>query len=112
MILYGIKNCDTVKKAKRWLEENDIAYTFHDFRVEGLEQSTIDSWLESVTWETLLNKRATSWRNLDDPRKESLDKTVAIELMLANPTLIKRPVLVSNESILVGFKPNTYKDAL
>jgi arsenate reductase len=106
--LYGIKNCDTVKKARRWLEANDVDFQFHDVRADGLEQATIESWLNTVSWETLLNKRGTTWRKLDDPRKEQLDQTFAIELMLANPTLIKRPVLTQNNDCLVGFKEANY----
>jgi arsenate reductase len=108
MILYGIKNCDTVKKARRWLEANDVAYTFHDFRADGLNQSTIETWLKKVSWEILLNKRGTTWRKLDDPRKEQLDETIAVELMLANPTLIKRPVMTRNDDCVVGFKEADY----
>lgn len=108
MILYGIKNCDTVKKARRWLEANDVAYTFHDFRADGLEQDTIESWLEYVSWEVLLNKRGTTWRKLDDPRKDKLDEAIAVELMLANPTLIKRPVVVTGNTCFVGFKEADY----
>jgi arsenate reductase len=106
--LYGIKNCDTVKKARRWLEANDVDFQFHDVRADGLEQATIESWLNTVSWETLLNKRGTTWRKLDDPRKEQLDQTIAIELILANPTLIKRPVLTQNNDCLVGFKEANY----
>jgi arsenate reductase len=108
MILFGIKNCDTVKKACRWLEANDIAFEFHDFRKDGLEQSTIESWLETVSWEVLLNKRGTTWRKLEDPRKDSLTQNIAVELMLANPTLIKRPVVSVNNDCLVGFKEADY----
>ena len=108
MILYGIKNCDTIKKARRWLEENDIAYSFHDFRVDGLEQATIDSWLKTTSWETLVNKRSTTWRQIDDSVKESLDKFTAIELMLTTPTIIKRPVLVDGDNCMVGFKETDY----
>ena len=108
MILYGIKNCDTVKKARRWLEANDVAYTFHDFRADGLEQSTIEGWLQKTSWEILLNKRGTTWRKLEDPRKEQLDETLAVELMLANPTLIKRPVMTRNDDCVVGFKEADY----
>ena len=108
MILYGIKNCDTVKKARRWLEANDVAYTFHDFRADGLNQSTIETWLKKVSWEILLNKRGTTWRKLKDPRKEQLDETLAVELMLANPTLIKRPVMTRNDDCVVGFKEADY----
>lgn len=108
MIVYGIKNCDTVKKARRWLEANDVAYTFHDFRADGLDKDTITSWLQSVSWEVLLNKRGTTWRKLDDPRKESLDEATAVELMLANPTLIKRPVATVDQDCVVGFKEADY----
>ncbi len=108
MIVYGIKNCDTVKKARRWLEANDVAFTFHDFRADGLDKDTITSWLQTVSWEVLLNKRGTTWRKLDDPRKESLDEATAVELMLANPTLIKRPVVTIDQDCLVGFKEADY----
>jgi arsenate reductase len=108
MIVYGIKNCDTVKKARRWLEANDVAFTFHDFRADGLDQTTIESWLENVSWEVLLNKRGTTWRKLEDPRKDALTQDIAVELMLANPTLIKRPVVTVNNDCLVGFKEADY----
>ncbi|MAX53200.1 MAG: ArsC family reductase [Methylophaga sp.] len=109
MILYGIKNCDSVKKARSWLEAHSIDYVFHDFRQQGLEESTVKEWLQSVDWETLLNKRGTTWRKLDDPRKDNLDEKTAIELMLENPTLIKRPVLVNDSTIIVGFKEDVYQ---
>ena len=108
MILYGIKNCDTVKKSRRWLEANDVAFDFHDFRADGLDQATIESWLQNVSWEVLLNKRGTTWRKLEDPRKDQLDQAIAIELMLASPTLIKRPVVTVNEGCMVGFKEADY----
>lgn len=109
MIVFGIKNCDTVKKARRWLDDNGIDYQFHDFRKDGLEKSTIEGWLESVEWEVLLNKRGTTWRKLDDPRKENLNQDVAVELMLENPTLIKRPVFVNASDVIVGFNEDTYQ---
>jgi len=108
MIVYGIKNCDTVKKARRWLEANDVAFDFHDFRADGLDKTTIASWLQKVSWEVLLNKRGTTWRKLEDPRKDNLDESVAVELMLANPTLIKRPVMTVNDDCIVGFKEADY----
>ncbi len=108
MILYGIKNCDTVKKARRWLEANDVAFDFHDFRADGLDQATIESWLQTVSWEVLLNKRGTTWRKLDDPRKDDINEAIAIELMLSNPTLIKRPVVTANNDCMVGFKEADY----
>ena len=108
MILFGIKNCDTVKKARRWLDKHDLPYQFHDFRVDGLKQDTIENWLQTVSWETLLNKRGTTWRKLDDPRKEQLDQATAVALMLEHPTLIKRPVLCHGQSCQVGFKEADY----
>ncbi|MFW5451577.1 MAG: ArsC family reductase [Methylophagaceae bacterium] len=108
MILYGIKNCDTVKKARRWCEANDVAIRFHDFRTDGLDQATINKWLQYVSWEVLLNKRSTSWKQLEPSRKEQLDQAVAIELILENPTLIKRPVLSDNTVCMVGFKETDY----
>ena len=108
MILYGIKNCDTVRKARRWCDANDIEITFHDFRADGLNEDTIQGWLNAVSWEALLNKRSTSWRQLDDPRKEQLNQANAIALMLDNPTLIKRPVLDDGTVCLVGFKEADY----
>ena len=108
MVIFGIKNCDTVKKARRWLDANDVDFTFHDFRQEGLKQETIEVWLRKVSWETLLNKRGMTWRQLDDPRKEQMNETIAIELMLENPTLIKRPVMTVNDDCFVGFKEADY----
>ncbi len=112
MILYGIKNCDTVKKARRWLDDHSVDYQFHDFRQDGLEKSTVEGWLQSVEWETLLNKRGTTWRKLDDPRKDNLSQAVAVELMLANPTLIKRPVVETDKGCLVGFKEADFAEQL
>ena len=107
--LYGIKNCDTVRKSRRWLESHHIDFQFHDFRVDGLDEATIQHWLGSISWEVLLNKRSTTWKQLDDPRKDQIDQTLAIELMLANPTLIKRPVLSNDSDCMVGFKESDYK---
>ncbi|MCL4149254.1 UNVERIFIED_CONTAM: hypothetical protein GTU68_064806 [Idotea baltica] len=108
MVLFGIKNCDTVKKARRWLDANDVSFSFHDLRADGLEPATIEVWLQNVSWETLINKRGTTWRKLEDVRKEQLDEATAVELMLANPTLIKRPVITVNNDCLVGFKEADY----
>lgn len=112
MIIYGIKNCDSVKKAKRWLDAHNVVYHFHDFREAGLDESTIRQWLESVDWEDLVNKRGTTWRNLEDKQKTDLSEASAIELMLENPTLIKRPVAVSNATTLVGFNEQQYQQLL
>ena len=107
--LYGIKNCDTVRKARKWLESEEIDYSFHDFRVDGLDKKNLSAWVKSVGWEELLNKRSTTWKQLSDKDKETVDEDKAITLMLANPTLIKRPVLSKGKNIHVGFKPAGYK---
>lgn len=109
LTLFGIKNCDTIKKARKWLEANELDYQFHDYRVDGLEEAKLDSWIEEAGWKTLLNQRSTSWRQLDAAVKENIDATSAKALMLENPTLIKRPVLETGKEILVGFKETTYQ---
>ena len=108
--LYGIKNCDTIKKARKWLDENNIEYRFHDFRVEGINRSLIEIWLQRVGWETLLNTRSTSWRKLADAEKEALNESRAIALMLEHPTIIKRPVLLVTNRVYVGFKEESYRE--
>ena len=110
--LYGIKNCDTVKKARRWLDDQSLSYQFHDFRQDGLDSVALSQWVEQLGWETLLNRRSTSWRQLDDADKTDLDATRAIALMLANPTLIKRPVLQHADQLLVGFNAANYTQQL
>jgi arsenate reductase len=107
--LYGIKNCDTVRKARQWLEAHNIEYTFHDVRSDGLDKKDLASWVKSVGWETLFNRRGTTWRQLPDKDKETINETNAIQLMLAQPTLIKRPVLVHQKITHVGFKPAEYE---
>lgn len=109
MKLFGIKNCDTVKKAMRWLDQHQVSYQFHDFRKDGLDQLTIELWLNSVSWEQLLNKRGTTWRKLEDPRKDQLDQQAAIELMLSHPTLIKRPVIEDASGVLIGFNESDFQ---
>ena len=107
--LCGIKNCDSVKKARKWLEANSVDYRFHDFRAEGLELAKLEQWNRAVGWETLLNKRGTSWRQLPQEVKESIDEASALALMLDNPTLIKRPVLELDEgTVQVGYKAEEY----
>ena len=109
MILYGISNCDTVKKAKNWLEKNQLDYSFHDFRKQGLEPETIRDWLTQIPWDKLLNKRSTTWRNLESDVQQSVTAENIIELLVKNPTLIKRPVLKVNGIITVGFNADTYQ---
>jgi len=107
--LYGIKNCDTVRKARKWLEAEGIDYTFHDVRADGLTKKDLGSWIKSASWEVLLNTRGTTWRQLPEKKRENMNATSAADLMLANPTLIKRPVLVKGKQVHVGFKPADYK---
>lgn len=107
--IYGIKNCDTVRKARKWLEAHNIDYTFHDLRSDGLDKKNLSAWVKSVGWETLLNQRSATWRQLSDKDKETINEANAIQLMLAHPTLLKRPVLLHNKNIHVGFKPTEYE---
>ncbi len=108
--LYGIKNCDTVKKARAWLEQHDVAYRFHDLRTDGLDAARLKGWAKAVGWETLLNTRGTTWRQLPDADKHDLNAASAIKLMLAHPTLIKRPVLENGTVVTVGFSATTYSN--
>ena len=107
--LYGIKNCDTIKKARKWLDEAGIDYRFHDHRVDGLDPAQLDLWLGQLGWEALLNRAGTTFRKLPDKDKTALDEKKAIALMLAQPSMIKRPVLdLGGGKLLVGFKPDIY----
>ncbi|SHI15883.1 ArsC family reductase [Ferrimonas marina] len=108
MILYGIKSCDTVRKARKHLDQQGCQHNFHDFREAGLDSDTLARWLTQVEYTTLLNTRSTSWRALDDSDKQDLDQAKAVRLMLANPTLVKRPVLEASGAVLVGFKAADY----
>lgn len=107
--LYGIKNCDTVKKARRWLEDNGIDYHFHDFRQDGLDKKQLSRWVEDLGWEAIVNKRSTTWRNLSDEEKGLSTNAQASKLLAANPTLIKRPVVEKAKVLLVGFKEAEFK---
>ena len=107
--LYGIKNCDTIKKARKWLEANAIEFTFHDVRKDGLSETQLQQWVDELGWEILLNKRGTTWRQLSDDVKNNIDKKSAIRVMLENPAIIKRPVLDLGSKRIVGFKEADYK---
>jgi arsenate reductase len=109
-ILYGIPNCDTVKKAKTWLTENGIDFTFHNFKKDGLEAPKVEAWLSQELPEVLLNTRGTTFRKLEEHQKENFkDKAMAFEIMMGNPSVIKRPVLEKDEKVIaVGFKPEMY----
>lgn len=110
--IYGIKNCDTVKKARTWLESENISFEFHDFRTDGLTEDMVNYWLEHLDWEKLLNKRSTSYRQLDEKVKGSLNAKTVVPVLLDNPTLIKRPVLETKDVVMVGFKADDYQKAL
>jgi arsenate reductase len=107
--IYGIRNCDTMKKARAWLDSHGVAYSFHDYKTEGIERARLARWTKEVGWETLLNRAGTTFRKLDEADKEALDEGKAIALMLAQPSMIKRPVLDLGGKLLVGFKPELYQ---
>ncbi len=107
--IYGIPNCDTVKRARRWLEEQGVSYRFHDVRTEGLEPHRLSQWLATLGWEKLVNRRSTTWRQLDAADREALSEKTAPALLQAYPTLLRRPVLEHHRGIEVGFHPETYQ---
>jgi Spx/MgsR family transcriptional regulator len=107
-VMYGIKNCDTIKKAKKWLEANNLEFTFHDHRSDGLDQTQLQSWCETLGWEQVLNKRGTTYRQLTDDQKASLNETSAIALLLEYPAMIKRPILDIDGELTLGFKADSY----
>lgn len=106
--LHGIKACDTMKKARDWLDGAGVAYSFHDYKVAGIDRATLERWAGQVGWELLLNRAGTTFRKLPDADKAGLDQTKAIGLMLKQPSMIKRPVLDVDGALTVGFKPDTY----
>ena len=106
--LYGIKNCDTMKKARTWLDDHGVAYHFHDYKTAGIERAQLERWSEELGWETLLNRAGTTFRKLPDADRNGLNERKAIALMLAQPSMIKRPVLDLGSRRLVGFKPDLY----
>jgi arsenate reductase (glutaredoxin) len=110
LTIYGIKNCDTMKKARAFLGKRSVEYKFHDYKTAGIERGKLQGWAKKVGWETLLNKAGTTFRKLPDNDKDGLTETKAIKLMLAQPSLIKRPVLeLGGGKLLVGFKPERYE---
>jgi len=106
--MYGIRNCDTIKKSRKWLEANNFEYEFHDYRVNGLTKEQLQNWCEALGWEQVLNKRGTTYRQLTDEQKSSLSETTAIELLLELPAMIKRPLLDVDGSLTLGFKADNY----
>ena len=109
-IIYGITNCDTMKRAFGWLKENRIEYEFHDYKKAGVSATLLKSWASQASWEKLLNTRGTTWRKLSDEQRADMGEKKALQLMQQQPSLIKRPVLVHGNKILVGFDENAYRD--
>jgi len=108
-ILYGIPNCDNVKKARQWLATHHVAYQFYDLKKSGITRPTLSSWIDKIGMDTLINRRGTTWRMLSETEKKSLDKNAFIKLICQYPTLIKRPVIDTGSQILVGFDHEKYK---
>lgn len=106
--MYGIKNCDTIKKARDWLEQHGIDFEFHDYKASGIDRNTLETWCREVGWEVLLNRAGTTFRKLPEKEREGIDEQRAIKLMVAQPSMIKRPVLDVGKRRLVGFKPDNY----
>ena len=109
--IYGIKACDTMKKARTWLDEHGVAYDFHDYKTLGIDRARLERWVGEAGWEAVLNRAGTTFRKLPDADKAGLDAQKAIGLMLAQPSMIKRPVLDLGDRLLVGFKPDAYQAA-
>ena len=107
--IYGIKNCDTMKKARDWLDSKKVAYAFHDYKTSGVDKPTLEGWAKKVGWEVLLNRAGTTFRKLPDADKKNITEKKAIALMLAQPSMIKRPVLETKGKLTVGFKPDAYE---
>jgi arsenate reductase len=110
--MYGIRNCDTVKKARAWLDRQGIEYQFHDYKAAGIDRERLEGWCGKLGWEALLNRAGTTFRKLPDPDRQGIDARKAVKLMLAQPSMIKRPVLEAGGHLLVGFKPDAYEALL
>jgi Spx/MgsR family transcriptional regulator len=109
--IYGLATCDTTRAARKWLDANDVAYRFHDVREDGLTKAMVEGWVKALGWEKVLNKASTTWRELPEKEKQNSDEKRAIALLLAHPTLVKRPVLDAAGKLTLGFKPDAYKAA-
>lgn len=112
LTVYGIPNCDTIKKARTWLEAHDVAYDFHDYKKAGIDEAQLMRWIDAIGWEPLLNKRGTTYRKLSDDDKADIDAAKAARLMAANPSMIKRPVVEGAGDLIVGFDEQVYADRL
>ncbi len=109
--IHGIKACDTMKKARTWLDAHGVEYRFHDYKTAGIDRSSLERWARALGWETLLNRAGTSFRKLPDADRRDLDEAKAIALMLASPSMIKRPVLDTGKGLIAGFRPEIYAAA-
>jgi arsenate reductase len=109
--IYGIKSCDTMKKARAWLDANGVAYEFHDYKAVGIDRARLEKWAKVVGWEVLINRAGTTFRKLPEADREGLNERKAIALMHAQPSMIKRPVLDTGKQLLVGFRLDVYRDA-
>lgn len=107
--LYGIRNCDTMKKARTWLDGHAVEYRFHDYKIEGIDRAHLSGWCVALGWEAVLNRAGTTFRKLPDAERENLDREKAIALMLANPSMIKRPILDRDGALTAGFRPEIYE---
>ena len=112
LVLHGIKACDTMKKARAWLDAAGVPYAFHDYKAVGIDAATLEDWVAQVGWETVLNRAGTTFRGLDDAQKADLDARKAVALMVAQPSMIKRPVLTGGSELLVGFRPELWAQVL
>lgn len=110
--IYGIKNCDTMKKARAWLDQHGVQYSFHDYKVAGIDKERLAGWSKKAGWETLLNRAGTTFRKLDEADRTGITEKKALALMLAQPSMIKRPVLEIGGKLLVGFKPDMYEKSV
>lgn len=108
-VMYGIPNCDTIKKARNWLQQHSIDYRFHDYKKQGTDEKLLQGWLNEFGWEQLINKRGTSWRKLDAVIKSSMDNVLALSVMQENPSIIKRPILLTQNRTLLGFDTSQYE---
>ena len=110
--MFGIKNCDTVKKARAWLEAHKVPYDFHDYKAQGIDRTRLEKWVKALGWEIVLNRAGTTFRKLPDKDKEGLTEKKAIVLMLAQPSMIKRPMIEKGAKLFIGFKPEEYAKTL
>ena len=106
--MFGIKNCDTMKKARTWLDQHGVAYRFHDYKAEGIDRAHLQRWCTEAGWETVLNRAGTTFKKLPEPDRQDLTEEKAIALMLAQPSMIKRPVVELEGDLIVGFKPEVF----